>query len=75
MYATMSDFERLYDVEKEYERVFGEGSLKRCIEFLYDPVFMLSDEINNAISIIQEAIEKKQPLKQMSVEDFEGIIF
>lgn len=75
MYATMSDFERLYDVEKEYERVFGEGSLKRCIEFLYDPVFMLSDEINNAISILQEAIEKKQPLKQMSVEDFEGIIF
>ena len=71
MYATMSDFERLYDVEKEYERVFGEGSLKRCIEFLYDPVFMLSDEINNAISILQEAIEKKQ----MSVEDFEGIIF
>ena len=71
----MSDFERLYDVEKEYERVFGEGSLKRCIEFLYDPVFMLSDEINNAISILQEAIEKKQPLKQMSVEDFEGIIF
>lgn len=75
MYATMSDFERLYDVEKEYERVFGDGSLKRCIEFLYDPVFMLSDEINNAISILQEAIEKKQPLKQMSVEDFEGIIF
>ncbi|MGO5435749.1 hypothetical protein [Enterococcus cecorum] len=75
MYATMSDFERLNDVEKEYERVFGEGSLKRCIEFLYDPVFMLSDEINNAISILQEAIEKKQPLKQMSVEDFEGIIF
>ena len=49
--------------------------MKRCIEFLYDPVFMLSDEINNAISILQEAIEKKQPLKQMSVEDFEGIIF
>ena len=75
MFAYIRAYERLYDVEKEYERVFGEGSLKRCIEFLYDPVFMLSDEINNAISILQEAIEKKQPLKQMSVEDFEGIIF
>lgn len=75
MYATTSDFERLYAVAKEYERVFGENSLKRCIEFLYDPAFPLREEINNTIKTLQEAIEKHHPLEQMNVEDFEGIIF
>ena len=75
VYATMSDFERLYDVCKAYERIFGKGSLKRCIEFLYDPAFPYREDINRATKTLEEAIEKHQPLKQMSVEEFEGIIF
>lgn len=74
-YATMRDFERLHDVCKEYERIFGEGSLKRCIEFLYDPAFPYRKDIKRATKTLEKAIEKHQPLKQMSVEEFEGIIF
>lgn len=56
-YATISDFERLYDVCKEYERIFGEGSLQRCIEFLNNPAFSYREAIKCATKTVEDAVE------------------
>lgn len=56
-YATISDFERLYDVCKEYERIFGEVSLQRCIEFLNNPAFSYREAIKCATKTVEDAVE------------------
>ena len=74
-YTTISDFGWLYDVCKEYERIFGEGSLQRCIEFLNNPAFSYREAIKCATKTVEEAVENTSITKKMSVEEFEGIIF
>ena len=56
-YTTISDFGWLYDVCKEYERIFGEGSLQRCIEFLNNPAFSYGETIKCATKTVEEAVE------------------
>lgn len=56
-YTTISDFGWLYDVCKEYERIFGEGSLQRCIEFLNNLAFSYREAIKCATKTVEEAVE------------------
>jgi len=61
----------LNQVEKEYLKQFGEGSLNRVI--LHDPNTKDKQEVQDTIDILKEAIAKNKPLEQVP-EDMWNLI-
>lgn len=74
---TMKRYEEWKAATEEYEKVFGEGSLEKVIEFIFDPQLDMMDEedFRDGIDKLMAAISKRIPLPQMSDEEFETYYF
>ena len=75
MFYDKEIFDELDSSISKYKEKFGEDSLERCIEFMFDPIYPEKKLVLKAINTINKAIKHNKPLEQMDEEVYKTIRF